>query len=116
MRKNKNERFLAENITVSNDTRVTGLNNNDLIIGSSGSGTTGVSFTAGFSSAATLPLLLAFFASLTLCLAAFFAAFFALFFFAQTAIITIKPMSTSAAPATSNMNLIGGFSGRATGG
>lgn len=41
MRKNKNERFLAENITVSNDTRVTGLNNNDLIIGSSGSGKTG---------------------------------------------------------------------------
>lgn len=41
MRKNNNERFLAENITVSNDTRVTGLNNNDLIIGSSGSGKTG---------------------------------------------------------------------------
>lgn len=37
----KNERFLAENITVSNDTRETGLNNNDLIIGSSGSGKTG---------------------------------------------------------------------------
>lgn len=37
----KNERVLAENITVSNDTRETGLNNNDLIIGSSGSGKTG---------------------------------------------------------------------------
>lgn len=41
MKRNSNERFLAENITVSNDTRVTGLNNNDLIIGSSGSGKTG---------------------------------------------------------------------------
>ena len=41
MRTNSNVRFLAENITVSNDTRVTGLNNNDLIIGSSGSGKTG---------------------------------------------------------------------------
>lgn len=41
MRTNNNVRFLAENITVSNDTRVTGLNNNDLIIGSSGSGKTG---------------------------------------------------------------------------
>lgn len=41
MRNNENVRFLAENITVSNDTRVTGLNNNDLIIGSSGSGKTG---------------------------------------------------------------------------
>lgn len=37
----KNERILAHNITVSNDTRETGLNNNDLIIGSSGSGKTG---------------------------------------------------------------------------
>lgn len=41
MKRNSSERFLAENITVSNDTRVTGLNNNDLIIGSSGSGKTG---------------------------------------------------------------------------
>ena len=41
MRMNNNVRFLAENIIVSNDTRVTGLNNNDLIIGSSGSGKTG---------------------------------------------------------------------------
>lgn len=37
----KNERILAEGITVSNNTRETGLNNNDLIIGSSGSGKTG---------------------------------------------------------------------------
>ena len=37
----ENIRFLAEGITVSNDTRVTGLNNNDMIIGSSGSGKTG---------------------------------------------------------------------------
>ena len=36
-----NIRFLAEGVAVSNDTRVTGLNNNDLIIGSSGSGKTG---------------------------------------------------------------------------
>lgn len=36
-----NERILAEGISVSNDTFVTGLNNNDLIIGSSGSGKTG---------------------------------------------------------------------------
>lgn len=36
-----NVRFLAENTAVSNDTRLTGLNNNDLIIGSSGSGKTG---------------------------------------------------------------------------
>ena len=35
------ERILAKNITVSNDTRKTGLNNNDLIIGSSGAGKTG---------------------------------------------------------------------------
>ncbi len=34
-------RILAEGITVSNDTKETGLNNNDLIIGSSGSGKTG---------------------------------------------------------------------------
>ena len=34
-------RFLADGVTVSNDTRVTGLNNNDMIIGSSGSGKTG---------------------------------------------------------------------------
>lgn len=34
-------RLLAEGITVSNDTKETGLNNNDLIIGSSGSGKTG---------------------------------------------------------------------------
>lgn len=37
----KNERILAEGITVSNNTRETGLNNNDLIIGSAGSGKTG---------------------------------------------------------------------------
>ena len=37
----KNERILANGIAISNDTRVTGLNNNDLIIGSSGSGKTG---------------------------------------------------------------------------
>lgn len=41
MMTNNNVRLLAENITVSNDTKVTGLNNNDLIIGSSGSGKTG---------------------------------------------------------------------------
>ncbi len=34
-------RYLADGITVSNDTRKTGLNNNDLIIGTSGSGKTG---------------------------------------------------------------------------
>ena len=34
-------RYLAHEITVSNDTRATGLNNNDMIIGSSGSGKTG---------------------------------------------------------------------------
>lgn len=38
---NFNERILAQGISVSNDTRATGLNNNDLIIGSSGSGKTG---------------------------------------------------------------------------
>lgn len=37
----KDERILAEGITVSNNTRKTGLNNNDLIIGASGSGKTG---------------------------------------------------------------------------
>ncbi|MDE6592775.1 MAG: type IV secretory system conjugative DNA transfer family protein [Oscillospiraceae bacterium] len=37
----KDERILAKGITVSNDTKVTGFNNNDLIIGSSGSGKTG---------------------------------------------------------------------------
>lgn len=36
-----NERILAEGVSVSNDTKVTGLNNNDMIIGSSGSGKTG---------------------------------------------------------------------------
>ena len=36
-----NKRILAQGISVSNDTRATGLNNNDLIIGSSGSGKTG---------------------------------------------------------------------------
>lgn len=41
MNNRKNERILAQNITVSNDTRKTGLNNNDLIIGSSGAGKTG---------------------------------------------------------------------------
>lgn len=34
------ERILAKNITVSNDSRATGLNNNDLIIGPSGAGKT----------------------------------------------------------------------------
>lgn len=38
---NKNYRILGENRYVSNDTRETHLNNNDLIIGSSGSGKTG---------------------------------------------------------------------------
>lgn len=37
----KTSRVLAENVWVSNDTRTTGYNNNDLIIGSSGSGKTG---------------------------------------------------------------------------
>lgn len=36
-----NERILAQGISVSNDTKATGLNNNDLIIGSAGSGKTG---------------------------------------------------------------------------
>ena len=37
----RNMRYLADGITISNDTRRTGLNNNDMIIGSSGSGKTG---------------------------------------------------------------------------
>ncbi len=37
----KNVRYLADGVTVSNDTRITGYNNNDMIIGSSGSGKTG---------------------------------------------------------------------------
>ena len=37
----KNVRYIAENITISNNTRETGLNNNDLIIGASGTGKTG---------------------------------------------------------------------------
>lgn len=37
----ENKRILAQDVYVSNNTRVTGLNNNDLIIGSSGSGKTG---------------------------------------------------------------------------
>ena len=37
----KDERILADGNTVSNDTKATGFNNNDLIIGSSGSGKTG---------------------------------------------------------------------------
>ena len=35
------ERILAKNVKISNDTTITGLNNNDLIIGSSGCGKTG---------------------------------------------------------------------------
>lgn len=35
------KRILAQGVSVSNDTRITGLNNNDLIIGSSGAGKTG---------------------------------------------------------------------------
>lgn len=34
-------RYLADGVTVSNNNRETGLNNNDLIIGTSGSGKTG---------------------------------------------------------------------------
>lgn len=41
MKKKKNVRLLAPGIAVSNDTRETGLNNNDLIVGSSGSGKSG---------------------------------------------------------------------------
>lgn len=37
----ENKRILARDVYVSNDTRETGLNNNDMIIGSSGSGKTG---------------------------------------------------------------------------
>lgn len=37
----KNYRILADGIKVSNDTKITNLNNNDMIIGSSGSGKTG---------------------------------------------------------------------------
>lgn len=33
-------RILADGVEISNDTRLTGLNNNDMIIGSSGSGKT----------------------------------------------------------------------------
>lgn len=36
-----NNRILANGIAISNNTEVTGLNNNDLIIGSSGTGKTG---------------------------------------------------------------------------
>ena len=36
-----NIRYLADGITVSDDTRATGLNNNDMIVGSAGSGKTG---------------------------------------------------------------------------
>lgn len=41
MKRSSGVRVLAESITVSNDTRSTGMNNNDLVIGSSGSGKTG---------------------------------------------------------------------------
>lgn len=41
MRDKMGTRILAEGIEISNDTRKTGLNNNDLIIGSSGAGKTG---------------------------------------------------------------------------
>ena len=41
MKKNLNQRILGKNIYVSNDCRKTGLNNNDLIVGVSGSGKTG---------------------------------------------------------------------------
>lgn len=37
----KDNRVLAKGVVVSNDTRITGLNNNDLIVGSSGCGKTG---------------------------------------------------------------------------
>lgn len=37
----KNKRILANGISISNNTQITGLNNNDLIIGSSGSSKTG---------------------------------------------------------------------------
>lgn len=38
---NQNMRIIAKDIMISNNTRTTGLNNNDMIIGSSGSGKTG---------------------------------------------------------------------------
>ena len=41
MKVTNNIRILAENKLVSNDTRLTNLNNNDIIVGSSGSGKTG---------------------------------------------------------------------------
>ncbi len=41
MRNKYGTRILAEGITVDNDTRVTGLNNNDLVVGSTGAGKTG---------------------------------------------------------------------------
>ncbi len=37
----KNYRILSKDVIISNDTKLTGLNNNDMIIGSSGSGKTG---------------------------------------------------------------------------
>ena len=37
----KENRILAKGVVVSNDTRITGLNNNDIIIGTSGCGKTG---------------------------------------------------------------------------
>ena len=37
----KNYRIPAKDVTISNDTKLTGLNNNDMIIGTSGSGKTG---------------------------------------------------------------------------
>lgn len=37
----ENTRILADGVEISNDTRLTGLNNNDMIIGSSGSGKSG---------------------------------------------------------------------------
>ena len=41
MREEMGIRMLAEGVEISNDTWKTGLNNNDLIIGSTGSGKTG---------------------------------------------------------------------------
>lgn len=35
---NNSYRILAENVTMNNNTHITGLNNNDLIVGPSGSG------------------------------------------------------------------------------
>ena len=40
-KQNIGSRTFAQDVSVSNDTRKTGLNNNDLIIGGSGSGKTG---------------------------------------------------------------------------